>query len=616
MQAIAATGAAAAHVLRQTQRDIRRHDGRFADAVHVRHDIGLGEIAQAEAALHGTRVVDPVRAPCDPRLVARLGPEVCLRERLLPWRRLGGCTLVLSARPEEFARHQPRLERLFGPVRLAVARQDRLIEALLRRAAPALVERAESRTAASESCRTWRPRRAAALTALTALAAAGAAALAPGALLLGTVALATLLVLLTTLLKLAAFAASCRPAADEPSVMPMSLPVVTLLVPLLREREIAGHLVHRLERLDYPRDLLDVCLVLEADDTTTRDTLARTSLPRWMRTITVPRGTLRTKPRALNYALDFARGSIIGVYDAEDAPAPDQVAKVVARFARRGPEVACLQGALDFYNVRTNWLTRCFALDYAAWFRSVLPGLSRLGLVVPLGGTTLFFRRHALEALGGWDAHNVTEDADLGLRLARHGYRVELIDSVTEEEANGRALPWVRQRSRWLKGYAMTYAVHMRAPLTLWRQLGAARFLSVQVLFLGTVAQFVLAPVLWSLWALALGVGHPVAAMVPPALALLIGGLFVASEAVNLLIAVVSARRAGKGWLAPWAPTLMLYFPLATLAVYKALAEMAVRPFYWDKTAHGVLTDPAPPAAARAGPTPRPPRRARRASAA
>ena len=154
-----------------------------------------------------------------------------------------------------------------------------------------------------------------------------------------------------------------------------------------------------LGRLDYPRELLDICLVVEEDDTITQATIAGTRLPPWMRQVVVPRGGVQTKPRALNYALDFARGSIVGIYDAEDAPAPDQIRQVVDGFAMAAPEVVCLQGVLDYYNARQNWLSRCFTVEYAAWFRLILPGWARLGLVVPLGGTTLFFRRAALEAL-------------------------------------------------------------------------------------------------------------------------------------------------------------------------------------------------------------------------
>ena len=174
--------------------------------------------------------------------------------------------------------------------------------------------------------------------------------------------------------------------------------------------------------------------MLEADDGTTQDALAKTQLPFWMRAIRVPLGTLQTKPRALNYALNVAKGSIIGVYDAEDAPAADQLHVVVNRFAHAAPEVACLQGRLDFYNSHSNWLARCSTVEYAIWFRIILPGLERLKLAIPLGGTTLFFRRKTLEELGSWDAHNVTEDADLGIRLARHGYRTEIIDTAPKKK--------------------------------------------------------------------------------------------------------------------------------------------------------------------------------------
>jgi cellulose synthase/poly-beta-1,6-N-acetylglucosamine synthase-like glycosyltransferase len=246
----------------------------------------------------------------------------------------------------------------------------------------------------------------------------------------------------------------------------------------------------------------------------------------------------------------------VGVYDAEDAPDPDQITRIVTRFAERGPEVACLQGVLDFYNPTTNWLSRCFTVEYATWFRVILPGLERLGLPIPLGGTTLFFRRAALEDLGGWDAHNVTEDADLGMRLYRHGYRTELIDTVTGEEANCRALPWVKQRSRWLKGYMMTWATHMRDPKLLWRQLGAWKFAGFQVLFLCTLSQFLLLPVLWSFWITVFGIEHPIAAALPGWAAVGLFALFI--------LAIVLLRReearltrerlgeyAAVGWFSP-----------------------------------------------------------------
>jgi cellulose synthase/poly-beta-1,6-N-acetylglucosamine synthase-like glycosyltransferase len=362
-----------------------------------------------------------------------------------------------------------------------------------------------------------------------------------------------------------------------------------MLVPLYNETAIADHLLARLADLDYPRELLDICLVLEADDQTTRATLGRTTLPRGIRAITVPTGQIKTKPRALNYALDFARGDVIGVWDAEDAPAAYQLHSVAKGFANTPSDVVCLQGKLDYYNASSSWLTRCFTIEYASWFRVILPGLQRLGLAVPLGGTTLFFKKDALHALGGWDAHNVTEDADLGIRLARHGYRTQLIDTVTEEEANGRAWPWVKQRSRWLKGYAITYGVHMRDPVRLWRDLGAWRFFGVQLLFLGTLSQFVLAPLLWTFWLPVLGFAHPLATVLPSWAFWALAGLFITSEIIGWLVAYVALRKANKRWLFKWAFSLTLYFPLGALAAYKGIYELIAKPFYWDKTAHGVL---------------------------
>lgn len=193
-----------------------------------------------------------------------------------------------------------------------------------------------------------------------------------------------------------------------------------------------------------------MCLITEASDKVTQTTLRETILPHWIRVHEVPNGSLKTKPRAMNYTLDFCRGSIIGIYDAEDVPKPDQLLKIVNGFANRPAEVACLQGALDFYNPKQNWMSRCFTLEYATWFRLILPGFQALGLSIPLGGTTVFFRRHVLEESGGWDAHNVTEDAELGMRLAKAGYRTELIDTTTYEEACCAPRAWICQSSRWL----------------------------------------------------------------------------------------------------------------------------------------------------------------------
>ncbi|MFQ5437847.1 MAG: glycosyltransferase family 2 protein, partial [Paracoccaceae bacterium] len=374
------------------------------------------------------------------------------------------------------------------------------------------------------------------------------------------------------------------PIAAEP------LPVVSIMVPLHGEDAILPSLIERLSASEYPVELLDICLVLEAGDTRTHAALARLNLPPWFRAITVPASPLRTKPRAMNYALGFCKGSFIGIYDAEDAPERDQIHRMVDLFAKTGPEVACIQGYLDFYNARRNWLARCFTIEYAIWFRVILHGIERLDLPVPLGGTTVFFRRTALESLGAWDAHNVTEDADLGFRLARLGYRCAFLATTTREEANCRLVPWIRQRSRWLKGYAMTWVTHMRNPAALWRDLGAWRFLAFQVLTLGTISNFVLAPVIWSLWLVSLGFNPAYTDLLPWSAWSLLGTSFVLSEIILFVIGVFAVSGRAHRHLIPWVVTMPIYWPLATLAAYKALFEVIVKPHYWDKTSHGHLS--------------------------
>jgi len=571
-------------------------------------------LAQVEAGTIGTSVIDPVKHPADPRLIAKFGSDLCLKHRVMPWRRASGRVTVLATSREHFLRVRDVLTILFGPVHLAIVTNENMDAALCQMCHKALMQNAEMRTNAAESCRNWNAGQAMRWGGGILCMILACLVLWPQVSFLVLCGWAVFTLVLNTVLKMAAVVLHLRARAEPPvaaNPQPAHLPIVTIMVPLFRERDVAGALVNRLSQLDYPPERLDVCLVLEADDATTQEALAVTHLPFWMRAIRVPLGTLQTKPRALNYALSFAKGSIIGVYDAEDAPASDQIHVVVNRFAQRGPEVACLQGRLDFYNTHSNWLARCFTVEYATWFRIMLPGLERMGLAIPLGGTTLFFRRETLEALGGWDAHNVTEDADLGIRLARHGYRTEIIDTVTQEEANARAWPWVKQRSRWLKGYAITYGVHMRNPRQLWRDLGPRQFFGVQLLFAGTISQFLLAPLLWSFWLMLIGIPHPLDGVLARPVAMTFAALFLASEVIGVTASAIAVTSAGKPELIKWTPTLHFYFPLAAIAAYKGVIELATKPFYWDKTAHGVFAPTTPMAKNTARSTvtvlPRPP---------
>ena len=602
-QVLVAMGALRASDLVQALARQAREGGALEDILRVLGLVDEATLMRARERQFATRCLegppegdqsgrDARAPPPDPRLIDRLGPARCLRMRCLPWAQAGNVCVVATSRPDSFETLRPALERRLGPVVMALIGDTALDTALERTRRSYLRRRAEAWVPAAESCRDWNACGAQRWLGAVLVALIGLGIWAPVATLWTLIALAVLVMAACNTLKAAATIAALRHRPDptpepSPDTAEPLLPVVSVMVPMFREPDTVPKLINRLSRLRYPRTRLDMMLVVEEIDTATRNALAQQTLPRWMRVIVVPDAALRTKPRALNYAMSFARGSIIGVYDAEDAPAPDQIRRVARHFAAAGPDLACVQGVLDYFNPGTNWLSRCFTIEYAAWFRLLLPGKQALGLVLPLGGTTLFFRRAALERLRGWDAHNVTEDADLGIRLARHGYRTEILSSATFEEANCHALPWVRQRSRWLKGYAITYAVHMRRPGVLLRQLGVWRFLGLQVQFLGTLVQVVLAPLLLSFWAVPLGLGHPLAGTAPLWVPWTMGVVFFAALVVDIVVPVAALHNAHHRWLRPWVLLLPLYFPLATLAAYKALWELVTAPHYWDKTAHG-----------------------------
>ena len=542
------------------------------------------------------RIVNLEHQKPDSRALDRFGIEAALRLGLLPLRPAGAVTPVAGARRTDFDAALPELEKALGPVAYCRAERHEIEAHIASMRAPTLSARAAARTALPESCRGWSGRKLAVWGFIFGSLVFGFALATPQMLAAVLTLWATVTLMSVTALRSVAALVELNHARRlgqnwasqrtlrEPGA---ELPFVSLLVPLCDEQDIAPRLVERLCRLDYDRNRLETLLILEADDHRTNAALENARLPDWMRVIRVPAGGIRTKPRALNYALDFARGDIVGVYDAEDAPAPDQLLKVAKAFRTSGPRTACVQGVLDFYNTRESWLTRCFTIDYATWFRLVLPGLVRLGLPIPLGGTTVFFRRHVLDRIGRWDAHNLTEDADLGIRLSRRGYHVAFIPTVTEEEATASVPAWIRQRSRWIKGYAVTWAVHMRDPLRLLGELGPLRFLCVQILLFGTLSQFILAPFLWSFWLILFGLPHPVAAILPWTAIVLLGVLFLLSEVATLAIAAFSVATPRHRWLIKWVPVMHLYFPLAAIASWKGYAELIWKPFFWDKTAHG-----------------------------
>ncbi len=373
-----------------------------------------------------------------------------------------------------------------------------------------------------------------------------------------------------------------RTSAPAPALDDAALPAYTVIAPLYREAEVAAQLLAALDAVDYPRDRLQVLIVVEADDGETRQALAGLSLPRHVEVLVAPPGRPRTKPRACNIALERATGEIVTIYDAEDRPHPLQLREAAARLAAGSARLACLQAPLRLEPDR-RFLPRQFAIEYAIQFETILPLLARLGLPFPLGGTSNHFRISALQAVGGWDAWNVTEDADLGFRLAAEGYDLGVLELPTVEVAPDRLADWLPQRARWVKGYMQTFGVQTRRPPH-WRTgvlLSFAVTLGVAIL-----AALAHGPLLaWSLISVAAQLSTGQGWLTPADAALLVAGWLCAMAA-----AVVGLRRAGAELRVRDLLLTPLYWPLLSLAAAHALWQLVRCPHHWDKTRHAART--------------------------
>lgn len=368
------------------------------------------------------------------------------------------------------------------------------------------------------------------------------------------------------------------------------LPVYTVAVPLYREEAVLDQLLGALTALDYPAAKLDIRLLIEADDFDLQAALARIALPAHIGVSIVPPGQPRTKPRALNLALAEARGSLFTIFDAEDIPDPQQLRMAAARFLKAPDDLACLQARLVIDHAAEGWLPALFALEYAALFDVLNPGLLQSGLPIMLGGTSNHFRTDALRAIGGWDAWNVTEDADLGLRLVRAGYRMDDLPSDTYEEAPLTLSAWLKQRSRWIKGYMQTLGTHSRHPIRLVREAGPTATCTFLTLCLGTVVSALAYPVFAVAAFLACYDGSLFASsgVFGSATSALAAAIWIFGTIALLLPPIVGALRRGQPRLIRLLPLLPLYYGLVCIAAWMAVYEYRTRRFAWNKTMHGV----------------------------
>lgn len=369
------------------------------------------------------------------------------------------------------------------------------------------------------------------------------------------------------------------------------LPTYTILVPLYKEAGIVGRLVRDLNALDYPRTKLDVKLLCEEDDVECIETIRLLDLPPHFHLVIVPDSQPKTKPKACNYGLLLAEGKYTVIYDAEDRPDPDQLKKAVVAFSLAEDNIACIQGKLNYFNGRQNILTSWFANEYSMHYELILPAMGDDRAPIPLGGTSNHFKTDLLRELAGWDPYNVTEDADLGIRLHREGYRTAIMDSTTLEEANSEFPNWIRQRSRWIKGYYQTWLVHMRNPIGTFRQLGLKGFISFN-LTVGGAFVHLINPLFWGLTTLyVLTRADVIEQMFPGFIYYAAAAMLFVGNFVFVYLNVAGSLQRGQFELTRYALVSPIYWGMMAWAAWKGFIQLFTNPFYWEKTEHGLNKD-------------------------
>ncbi|EHB58537.1 glycosyl transferase, group 2 family protein [Mycolicibacterium rhodesiae JS60] len=443
------------------------------------------------------------------------------------------------------------------------------------------------------------------------------------------VAVATVLIFFAVFvgpLKMGLWYASTRyryPDYDLPDVDDPDLPHYLVLIPMFREPDMVEPMVRGMTALQYPKDRLQVKLLVETRDRdqATRDAADALTLPDFVEVVEVPDVKPYGKQRALNYgahkAIDDSRelsrkeraARLCVIYDAEDRPEPDQLLKSVGMFRAYDwldSNVVCLQAQLEFANETSTWVSRLMWVEYHIHFGWVLPGMAWLGLIPPLGGTSNHFRLELLTRVsidpeqqppgvkwaGIWDMFNVTEDADLAGALALHGFKIAMLDSVTKEVATTRTKTLIGQKSRWLKGYMQTGLIFTRSPLRTIGQMGAVRWLVYVLFLIGTPFSILLSALSWALTVAYFMTRSPAIEQLFPGLLLYLGVLLLVFGNFALFLQHVAAatKFGGFGTVKYMVLVLAGVWPMLTvLSLLKACYELAnprMRHF-WDKTEHG-----------------------------
>jgi glycosyltransferase XagB len=420
------------------------------------------------------------------------------------------------------------------------------------------------------------------------------------------------------------------PEVDDPD-----LPVFTILLPNVKEkRHVLRALLESMAGLQYPKDKLQVLLLVEHWDVATQQLFGlvdgapedeRLPLPPYASVVLSIPGAPGTKPSACDFGLFHARGEYTVIFDSEDSPDPQMLLKAVRDFKNAPPRVACLQARLQFWNILSvrvrsprEWaaaiVTRMYFVEYAVHFEFVLRGMARLGLVPPLGGTSNIFvtrvlheiaisadklvaggipREVAEQMVGAWDPWCVAEDADIAGWLARSGYLVAMIgDSWTLEEAPVSPGKAARQRARWGKGYAQAGAVQSRHPIRAARQMGIRPLIAYFLMTIGTPVSLMLNPVFWGLTAAYFVTHSAFIQGLFPATVFYLGALTaVIGNFILFYLQVAACLRDSEPGLVKYMLALAPWWLFTSYSMWKGIIELFIPRlrFHWHVTEHGIV---------------------------
>ena len=352
-------------------------------------------------------------------------------------------------------------------------------------------------------------------------------------------------------------------------------PKFSIIVPTKDEEAVIGRCLNGLLDLDYPKDKLEIIIV---DGNSTDGTCKICSdfsakYPGTFKVVNEKKS--KGKPAALNLALPYATGEIVGVFDADSVPEKDVLRKVASHLGDK--QLIAVQGRTTSLNEKKNILTRVAAAEEKAWFQALLSGREKLKLFVPLNGSCQFIRRNALEELGGWDETSLTEDVELALRLVEKKRQIKYAEDVCcgQETPNG-LRDFIKQRVRWYRGYMETALKYGRLLDTLNKKTVDAE-ISLAGPFMMVVS--LLSYVNWFFLALFLSESNPVISFT---------GLVIALTAVSMLsagVALTASEKPMKLRNLLWVPAIYVYWLIQMCIAGWAFLKLIFRQKrVWNKT--------------------------------